>query len=158
MTKIHFTGTLIKNFVHCRRQAYLYYYGLNFRNDLVRIGEVMHEEQNPKEYVFEKIKVDDIKGDFIIEYKKTSSNLEGTRMQVLHYLAFFHEHGLPLKAKIIDLTYKKEYLIEWSESAKKELEKLKEDLSNTLNSAIPERKKLKKECKGCSFKDYCWSI
>ena len=41
----------------------------------------MHEEQNPKEYVFEKIKIDDIKGEFLIEYKKTSSNIEGTRME-----------------------------------------------------------------------------
>ena len=49
----------------------------------------MHEEQNPKEYVFEKIKVDDIKGDFLIEYKKTSSNIEGTKMQVLYYLEYF---------------------------------------------------------------------
>ena len=70
------TGTLIKNFVHCPRQASLYYYGLNFRNDLIRIGEIMHEEQAPREYVFEKIKIDDIKGDFLIEYKKTSSNIE----------------------------------------------------------------------------------
>ena len=83
------TGTLKKNFVHCQRQAYLYYYGLNFRNDLVRIGEIMHEEQDSKEYVFEKIKVDDIKGDFLIEYKKTSANIEGTKMQVLYYLEFF---------------------------------------------------------------------
>ena len=36
----------------------------------------MHEEQAPREYVFEKIKIDDIKGDFLIEYKKTSSNIE----------------------------------------------------------------------------------
>ena len=154
---MHLTGTLIKNFVHCPRQAYLYYYGLNFRNDLVRIGEIMHEEQSPKEYVFEKIKVDDIKGDFLIEYKKTSSNLEGTKMQVLYYLEYFHDKGIPLKAKIIDLTYKKEYVVEWSETTKEELEQLKENVKITLQETIPERKKLKRECKGCSFKVYCWS-
>ena len=154
---MHLTGTLIKNFVHCKRQAYLYYYGLNFRNDLVRIGEIMHEEQNPKEYVFEKIKVDDIKGDFLIEYKKTSSNIEGTKMQVFYYLEFFHSKGLPLKGKIIDLTYNKEYIVEFDEIAKENLNKLKDDIKITLQETIPERKKLKRECKGCSFKDYCWS-
>jgi len=117
----------------------------------------MHEEQSPKEYVFEKIKVDDIKGDFLIEYKKTSSNLEGTKMQVLYYLEYFHDKGIPLKAKIIDLTYKKEYVVEWSETTKEELEQLKENVKITLQETIPERKKLKRECKGCSFKDYCWS-
>jgi len=151
------TGTLIKNFVHCQRQAYLYYYGLNFRNDLVRIGEIMHEEQDSKEYVFEKIKVDDIKGDFLIEYKKTSANIEGTKMQVLYYLEFFHDIGLPLKAKIIDLSYKKEYIVEWTENTRIELVKLKQEIETALNGCTPERKRLRKECKGCSFNDYCWS-
>src|SRR3989344_7285339 len=150
------TGTLIKNFFHCKRQAYLYYSGLNFRNDLVRIGEIMHEEQKPKEYVFEKIKVDDIKGEFLIEYKKTSSNIEGTRMQVIYYLEYLHKKGMPLKGKIIDLTYNKEYIIEWNEDAKRELEQLKKEMEVTLKGNLPERKRLRKECKGCSFKDYCW--
>ena len=154
---MHLTGTLIKNFVHCKRQAYLYYHGLNFRNDLVRIGEIMHEEQASKEYVFEKIKVDDIKGEFLIEYKKTSSNIEGTKIQVLYYLEYFHNKGLHLKGKIIDLTYNKEYPIEFNEETKKNLQKLKEEINLTIDGEIPERKKLKRECKGCSFRDYCWS-
>ena len=54
-------STLIKNYVHCKRQAYLYYYGLNFWNDLVRIGKIMHEEQE-----LEKEKIDGIKGEFLI--------------------------------------------------------------------------------------------
>jgi len=151
------TGTLIKNFFHCKRQAYLYHSGLNFRNDLVRIGEIMHEEQKPKEYVFEKIKVDDIKGEFLIEYKKTSSNLEGTRMQATYYLEYFHNKGIPLKGKIIDLTYDKEYIVEWNEQAKQELEQLKNDVKTMIRGAIPDRKRLRKECKGCSFNDYCWA-
>lgn len=150
------TGTLIKNFFHCKRQAYLYYYGLNFRNDLVRIGEIMHEEQNAKEYVFEKIKIDDIKGDFLIEYKKTSSNIKGTQMQAIHYLDFFRNKGVNLKAKIIDLTYNQEYLLEWNENTKQELEQLKQDICLMLQGTIPEKKKLRKECKGCSFSEYCW--
>ena len=81
----------------------------------------MHEEQNPKEYVFEKIKIDDIKEDYLIEYKKTSSNIEGTRMQIIYYLEYFHDRGLNLKGKIIDLTYNKEYIIEFSEKTKKKL-------------------------------------
>src|SRR3989344_4511284 len=117
-----FTGTLIKNYYHCKRQAYLYYYGLNFTNDLIKIGELLHEEQEAKEYVFEKIKIDDIKEEFLIEYKKTSSNFEGSRMQNIYYLEFFHDRGLYLKGKIIDLTYNKEYLIEFNEKTKKELE------------------------------------
>lgn len=150
------TGTLIKNFFHCKRQAYLYYYGLNFRSEIVKVGELMHKEQKPKEYVFEKIKIDNIKGDFLIEYKKTSSNLEGTKHQLLYYLSYFAEKGLKLKGIIKDLTFKEDYEIELNKQTKQELEEMKTQIEKLLTDKIPDRLKLKKECKQCSFFDYCW--
>lgn len=117
----------------------------------------MHKEKEPKEHVFEKIKVDDIKGNFLIEYKKTSANFEGTRMQVLHYLDYFHQHRLMLKAKVIDLTYRKEYIIEYNKDTKQELMQSKQGITNMLQGLVPKRKARRKECKGCSFLEYCWS-
>jgi CRISPR-associated exonuclease Cas4 len=116
----------------------------------------MHEEQKPGEYVFEKIKVDDIKENFLIEYKKTSANTKGARMQTFYYLEYFHKKGLFLKAKIIDLTYKKEYLLEYDENSKKELKQLRQDISSMLQEEIPSIKSRRKDCKGCSFYNYCW--
>lgn len=153
---MHITGTLIKNFFHCKRQAYLYYYGLNFRNEVVKIGEVMHQEQNPNEYIFEKIKVDDIKENTLIEYKKTSANLKGTRMQVLHYLDYFWSKGMKIKAIIKDLTYKTDYIVEYTEERKQELYDTYKQIEIILGGEMPPRLKLKKNCKGCSFFDYCW--
>ncbi|MFW6047304.1 MAG: Dna2/Cas4 domain-containing protein [Candidatus Woesearchaeota archaeon] len=153
---MHITGTLIKNFFHCKRQAYLYYYGLNFRTEIVKTGEVMHQEQKPAEYVFEKIKVDDIKDNLLIEYKKTSANLKGTRMQVLHYLDYFWSKGIKLKAIIKDLTYKTNYNVEFTKENKQELENAYRHIQSTLEGDMPPRLKAKKNCKGCSFFDYCW--
>lgn len=150
------TGTLIKNYFHCKRQAYLYHFGLNFKNELVRIGDVLHEQQKPKEYVFEKIKVDDIKDGWLIEYKKTSANLKGTRFQVLYYLKHLKALGITSKAIIKDLTYNDEYKITLDDGNIKELELSLEQIKNTLKENMPQRKKLKKNCKGCSFFDYCW--
>jgi CRISPR/Cas system-associated exonuclease Cas4 (RecB family) len=151
------TGTLIKNFFHCSRQAYLYYYGLNFKNEIIKIGEIMHQEQKPKEYLFEKIRVDDIKGDCLIEYKKTSSNIDGTKMQVLYYLDFFNSKGIKLKGLIKDLTYNNEYIIELNNENKLNLEQTFNNINKLLNEKSPPSKKnTKKECKNCSFLDYCW--
>ncbi|MFH0876477.1 MAG: Dna2/Cas4 domain-containing protein [archaeon] len=150
------TGTLLKNYFHCKRQAYLYYYGLNFKSEIIRIGEVMHKEQKPKEYIFEKIKVDDIKGDTLIEYKKSSSNLEGTKLQVLYYLSYFDSKGIKLKGLIKDLTYNADYDITLTDENKKMLEKAIEEITVVLDGTIPDKLKTKKECKGCSFLDYCW--
>jgi len=116
----------------------------------------MHKEQKPKEYIFEKIKVDDIQGDYLIEYKKTSSNFEGTRFQVLYYLDCLEKKGLKLKGLIKDLTYKQEQIIELDERNKIELSQMLEKLKLMLAGNLPDRLKLKKNCKGCSFFDYCW--
>jgi len=151
------TGTLIKNFFHCKRQAYLYYYGLNFRNELVRLGEIMHEEQNAEEIIFEKIKVDDIKGNLLIEYKKTSANLKGTKFQVLHYLKYFKEKGLRLKGVIKDLTFGDEYIIKLSKEDEQNLKEVVKKIEEVMAGEMPPRLKLKKNCKGCSFFDYCWT-
>ena len=151
------TGTLIKNYFHCKREAFLYYYGINFRSDLVRIGELFHEEAGSKELIFEKIKVDDIKDDTIIEFKKTSSNFEGTKFQVLYYLYYFKTKGVFLKGKIIDLTFKKEYEVILDENNESLLKNNLNDLKNMLkNNSIPIRKEKKSLCKGCSFFDFCW--
>ena len=150
------TGTLIKNFLHCPRQAYLYYYGLNFKSDLTKIGELMHKEQNSKEYIFEKIKVDDIQGDQLIEYKKTSSNLEGTKFQVLYYLDFFESKGLHLTGLVKDLTYKQEHFIKLDDETRLQLKSVLDSLQKMLKGILPEKLKLKKNCKKCSFFDYCW--
>ncbi len=153
---MNITGTLIKNFFHCKRQAYLFYYALNFRSDIIRVGEIMHEEQNSKELVFEKIKIDDIKGEYLVEYKKTSSNLEGTRFQVLWYLKYFYEKNVPLKGLIKDLTYNQEYVVEFNENSKKALNKVINEIKSVLKGGIPKRLTKKKFCKECSFFDYCW--
>lgn len=116
----------------------------------------MHEQERTKDYIFERIKVDDIQGDCLIEYKKTSSNFEGTRMQVLYYLDYFNDKGVKLKGKIIDLTYHKVYFVQLNKKTKKELEELKENIKKTLCGKLPERKSKKKDCKSCSFYDYCW--
>ena len=146
------TGTLIKNFFHCKRQAYLYYYGLNFHSEYTRIGELMHLEEGDKGIAIDNIRLDDIKGSNIIEFKKTASNLEGTKFQVLFYLDYLHKKCFNLKGKIVDLSTKEEHIIELNERGRKELNSALSDIQIMLQSdIIPERKENKAECKNCSF-------
>lgn len=155
---IKITGTLIKNYFHCKRQSYLYYYGLNFKNEFTRIGHLMHKEVNANERIFEKIKVDDIQDDTIIEFKKTSSNMKGTKFQVLYYLKYFKDRGVNLKGVIKDMTYKQDYKVILDEQSEKELDKSCEDIRSLLSSGyVPAKLSLKKNCRHCSFFDYCWS-
>lgn len=156
MRNIHITGTLIKNFYHCKRQAYLYYYGLNFHSEYTRIGELMHLEEGDKGITIDNIRLDNIKNNNIIEFKKTSSNIEGTKFQVLFYLDYLYNKGLRLRGKIFDLSTKEEYLIELNNESRKELNTTLDNIKLMLESnVIPIRKEDKRECKNCSFRDYC---
>lgn len=151
------TGTLIKNFFHCKRQAWLYYYGINFYSELTRIGKLKHLEEGSEEIVLDNIKVDKIQDDKVIEFKKTSSNLEGNKMQLLFYMWKLKQKGIQKKGLLKDLTYKKEYEVELNEENENKLKEVFKNIQRTIEGEMPERLPKKKLCRGCSFFDYCWS-
>ncbi len=156
MSKI--TGTLIKNYFHCKRQAWLYYYGINFQNETTKVGEYLHQEKETKELQFDNIKIDDIdtKNNLLIEYKKTSSNLKGTKMQVLYYLKILKEKGLEFRGLIKDIEFSCEYFIELNLESEQKLGLFLTELELFLKEKLPETLKSKR-CNNCSFYDYCFS-
>ncbi|MBS1266469.1 MAG: hypothetical protein MAG795_00436 [Candidatus Woesearchaeota archaeon] len=152
------TGTLIKNYFHCKRQAWLYYKGINFYSELTRIGKLKHIEHGSDEIVLENIKLDKINDKEVIEFKKTSSNLEGTKAQLLFYLYKLKEKGIDRIGRLKDLTYKDEYKLELDKKNLKKIKTILEEIKSFLKNRkeIHKRKKYKKDCKQCSFFDYCW--
>ncbi len=155
---MNITGTLIKNFFHCRRQAYLYYFNLNFRNEFMRLGELKHFEHNSQEFSIDNIKIDKMNNSEIIEFKKTSSNLDGSIAQLLFYLYVLKKKGIKRNGVLKDLSFGNEYFFDQSEENMKKIEGIIKEIelffSETKN--IPPKKKLRKECKNCSFFDFCW--
>ncbi len=150
------TGTLIKNYFHCKRQAWLYYHGINFYSELTRIGKLKHIEEGSDEIVLGTIKLDKINDKEVIEYKKTSSNLEGTKAQLLFYLYELKKKGIERIGKLKDLTYDDEYKLSLDEKNLEKVKSILREIKISVNGKIPKRKKYKKDCKQCSFLDYCW--
>lgn len=153
------TGTLIKNYLHCKRQTWLYYYGINFNNEITKIGKLRHIEEGSEELAFDEIKIDKIKENKVIEFKKTSSNLEGNKMQLLYYLYILKNNGIEKEGILKDLTYGDEYVIKLNDKNLNKIKNLLNEIGEFIRNTekIPERKLKRKECKGCSFFDYCWS-
>ncbi len=152
------TGTLIKNYYHCKRQAWLYYYGINFENELTRIGRMKHIDAGAEEIAFDEIKIDKIKNKEVVEYKKTFSNFEGTKMQLLYYLYILKHKGIIKKGKLKDLTHDDEEILVLDNENLIKIEKLIKEIKQfiSLSKKIPEKNSKKKNCKGCSFYEYCW--
>ncbi len=152
------TGTFIKNYFHCKRQAWLYYYGINFENELTKIGRIKHIDAGSEELAFDEIKIDKIKDNEVIEYKKTFANLEGTKMQLLYYLYVLKNNGIIKTGRLKDLTYHDEEMLLLNSKNLIKVENLLKEIKQfiKLNNSIPEKNLRKKDCKGCSFYEYCW--
>ena len=153
----HINGSLLKNYAHCKRQAYLYYLGINFRNELIKKGEALHEINKSQDMVFDNIKVDIIKEGNLIELKKTSSNFKGTKLQILYYLKYFKDRGVILQGIIKDMTTKKTYEVSLTNKNEAFLLNTIKEINNLIKQKeIPERLPKRSMCKGCSFYNYCW--
>lgn len=152
------TGTLIKNYFHCPRQAWLYSRGINFASEITRLGNALHEEKETEELIIGSIKIDGIdrKRKEIIEYKKSSSNLEGSRMQVLYYLWILEQKGMRYTGRIVDMSSQSEYTVKLDEENRQILMEFLQEIQGFLNGEIPKPVKIP-GCRKCSFYDYCWS-
>ena len=86
------TGTIVNYYFHCKRQCYLFANRINLEDNSedVRIGRVLHEikakDGNTTEIKYENMVLDKISSKYIEEYKKSDSDTEAARMQLLFYL------------------------------------------------------------------------
>jgi len=84
------TGTLINYYFHCKTQLWLHANRINLEDNSeeVRIGKILHEinEDRINEVSFESIKVDKITKDYVVEVKKSDSDVEAAKTQLLFYL------------------------------------------------------------------------
>ena len=99
-------GTLINYYFHCKRQCYLFGNRINLEDNSedVRIGRVLHELKNTSdktEVKFENISIDKITDKYVVEMKKSDSDIEASKMQLLYYLKVLHEKGIERDGKLV---------------------------------------------------------
>jgi len=112
------TGTIVNYYFHCKRQCYLFANRINLEDNSedVRIGRVLHEikakDGKNTEIKYENMVLDKISSKYIEEYKKSDSDTEAARMQLLFYLKNLKEKGIIFKDRyhILDQLDKKEPL------------------------------------------------
>ena len=100
------TGTLINYYFHCQTQCWLHANRINLEDNSedVRIGKVLHqinEERNKTaEISMDNIKIDKITRDYLVEVKKSDSDPEAVKWQLLLYLYKLKQKGVEKKGKI----------------------------------------------------------
>lgn len=101
------TGTIINYYFHCKRQCYLFANRVNLEDNSedVRIGKVLHEiraqDNKEAEIKYENIVLDKVSSKYVEEYKKSDSDTEASRMQLIFYLKQLQDKGIIREGKLI---------------------------------------------------------
>ena len=159
---INITGTVVNYYVHCKRQCYLFYNKIEMEDEseLVRIGRALHEEKETEEIAIENIKLDKMKGDYLIELKKSDADLNAAKAQLLYYLYILKNKGIVKKGKIevVEKNKQNHKVIEvlLDEQNENYLKNLLTDIEELLEkNKVPNVEKDKK-CKKCAYYPYCY--
>lgn len=156
------SGTLINYFFHCKRQCYLFAKRVNLEDNSedVRVGKVLHkikEKKTKGEISIENIKLDNISKDYVIEYKKSDSDVEAARMQLMLYLYKLKQKGINKKGKLefFEKNKLQSYATLVILDENKLLKTIKE-IENLTESASLPKVEFDKKCKKCAYFEYCF--
>ncbi len=158
------TGTLINYYFHCKTQAWLHANRINLEDNSedVRIGRVLHEisEERVDEVSFENIKLDKITKDYVIEVKKSDSDIEAAKWQLLFYLYKLEQVGVVKKGRLEVFEKKKQnkkrFLVELDDENRKKLLEILEEIEALINLPKPPEPKYESKCKKCAYFEYCF--
>ena len=159
-------GTLINYFFHCKKQCWLHGNRVNLESNSedVKIGKALHEVNKEKykntELKIDNIRVDKLTKEYLVEVKKSDSDYDAVKWQVLFYLKKLREKGIERKGKIEFIEKnkkdKKVYYEELTELENKKLEGIIENIKYLLSKEEPPIVSFENKCKKCSYYEYCY--
>ena len=128
----------------------------------VRIGRVLHEisENRVDEVSFEGIKVDKITRDYVVEVKKSDSDIEAGKWQLMYYLYVLKQKGIEKKGRLEvfekNKQDKKRFVIELTPENERKLFEILKNVEKILSNDIPPKPKFESKCRKCAYYEYCF--
>lgn len=160
MAKIN--GTLINYFFHCPRQCHLHANRINLEDNSedVRIGKILHEineEKTKGEISIDNVKLDNLTKEYITEFKKSDSDIEASKMQLMLYMYKLKQLGIERKGQLIfdekNKQNKKSIKVELDEDY---LLKTLKNIETLIQSDEVPKADFKPKCKKCAYYEYCF--
>ena len=160
------TGTLISYYFICKTKLWLHANRINLEDNSedVRIGKILHEINEEKnkntEISIDNVKIDKLTKEYLVEIKKSDSDVEAVKWQVLLYLYKLKQKGVIKKGKIEFIEKnrqkKKIHYIDLDEVNEKELLEVLSSIEELINLEHPPSAVLEKKCKRCAYYEYCF--
>jgi CRISPR-associated exonuclease Cas4 len=162
------TGTHIHYYMLCHRKLWLFANNIQMEHtsDIVAEGKFIHETTyKNRSLKFSEIEIEGIKIDYfdhknkvVHEIKKSNKCEEVHQWQLKYYLFVLEKNGITGAIGLLEypkMRITKEVLL--SEADKKQFEKIIIKVQEIiLNEQCPPRLN-KKQCRNCSYFDFCWS-
>lgn len=159
-------GTLINYYFHCKRQCWLHGNRVNLESNSeeVNIGKAIHniktQDSKNAEVEIDNIKIDKITDEYVVEIKKSDSDVEAVTWQLLFYLKVLNDKGIYRKGKIEFIEKNKsENKIIYEELTPEKTLKLNEIVDNIetlLSKESPPDAIRDKRCGKCAYFEYCY--
>ncbi len=164
--KSNVNGTLISHYFICKTKLWLHANRINLEDNSedVGIGKILHEINEEKnkntEISIDNVKIDKLTKEYLVEVKKSDSDIVAVKWQVFLYLYKLKQKGVLKKGKIEFIEKnrqkKKIHYVELDEANEKELLSVLEKIENLINLEKPPLAVLEKKCKKCAYFEYCF--
>ena len=135
---------------------------LEDNSENVRIGKVLHEisEDKVDEVAIDGIKVDKITRDYVVEVKKSDSDIEAAKWQLMYYLFVLKQKGIEKRGRLEifekNRQDKKKFIIELTPENERKLLEILEDIERILSDNTPPKPKFENKCRKCAYYEYCF--
>jgi CRISPR-associated exonuclease Cas4 len=160
------TGTLINYYFHCKTQCWMHANRLNLEDNSedVRIGKVLHEINEEKsqhaEIKIDNVRLDKLTADYLVEVKKSDSDPEAVKWQVLLYLYLLRQKGIEKRGKIeyieTNRQNRKTQIVELDEENEKALLGVISEIESLIDQSAPPAPVFENKCKKCAYYEYCF--
>lgn len=162
---MNITGTSINYYFHCKKQCWLSqnFINMEFNSELVKVGSELHknklQEKKSNEVWIDNIRIDQLTDTYAVEVKKTDSDVESAKWQLMYYLYVLKQNGILRKGKIEILEpmlhEKTNYYIELTAENEEKLLNILTEIKVLSVGDVPESPAIDSCSSKCSYYDYC---
>jgi CRISPR-associated exonuclease Cas4 len=162
---IKITGTIINYYFHCKTQCWLSANRLNLEDNSedVHIGRVLHDINEEKskhaEIALGNVKIDKITDDYVVEFKKSDSDPEAAKWQLLLELFTLKQKGIEKKGRLKYAEKNKQTKAEvvvLDDTCEAKLLNIFEEINALVEKSTPPSPIFMSKCKKCAYYEYCF--
>ena len=159
-------GTLVWYYHICKRQVWLMGHGIEPEHEHSLMAEgrsitslfFRRYEEHKEINLDNRIKIDLMRGNVVMEVKKSSKFLKAAKMQLLFYLYYLkHEKGVEAKGVLSFPEERRRVEVVLDAESEREISGVIKAIEDLINLPAPPSPVKVRYCRRCAYREMCWS-